>query len=124
MQPMYGFSDHRNGIPRTALSALRQGSSRYCARMGKAGSIEHTFGQATELEEGVYRLTWPMPSGPRHVHSYVVRGDDGWLLVDTGLMEQDWGALPVPVQRIFITHMHPDHVGVAERASAETGAPV
>jgi glyoxylase-like metal-dependent hydrolase (beta-lactamase superfamily II) len=92
--------------------------------MVEAGNIEHMFGVAAELADGVYRLTWPMPSGPRHVHSYVVRGDTGWLLVDTGLMEQDWGALPVPVQRIFITHMHPDHVGGAERASAEAGAPV
>jgi hypothetical protein len=29
---MYGFSDHVNGIPRTAVSAVLQGSSRYSTR--------------------------------------------------------------------------------------------
>jgi hypothetical protein len=29
---MYGLSDQANGIPRTRLRALRQGSSRYSAR--------------------------------------------------------------------------------------------
>jgi glyoxylase-like metal-dependent hydrolase (beta-lactamase superfamily II) len=43
-------------------------------------------------------------------------------------METPWGeilaALDGPVARIFITHMHPDHVGGAEAAAAATGAPV
>src|SRR5579871_5017235 len=38
---MYGLSDQPNGIPRTRLSAERQGSSRYSVR--KPDSIEHTF---------------------------------------------------------------------------------
>ena len=38
---MYGLSDQRNGIPRTALSADLHGSSRYSARM--PDRIEHTF---------------------------------------------------------------------------------
>src|SRR6266436_207003 len=57
-----------------------------------------------ELEPGIVRVTLALPSGPRHVHSYFLRGGD--------------------VVRIFITHMHPDHVGGAEAAAAATGAPV
>jgi glyoxylase-like metal-dependent hydrolase (beta-lactamase superfamily II) len=83
-----------------------------------------------ELEPGIVRVTLPLPSGPRHVHCYFLRGADGWTLVDTGLglMETHWDALLAqldgPVVRIFVTHMHPDHVGGAEAAAEATGAPV
>jgi len=91
---------------------------------------EHTFAEPTEVEPGILRLTLPLPTGPRHVHCYFLAGEDGWTLVDTGLglMETPWDAilarLDGPVARIFVTHMHPDHVGGAEAAAEATGAPV
>ena len=95
-----------------------------------AKTSEHTFGVPVELEPGVLRVTLPLPSGPRHVHTYLVRDEDGWMLVDTGLglPETPWqeiaAQLDAPVVRIFITHMHPDHVGGAEEAARVLGAPV
>src|SRR5919206_3946381 len=102
---MYGLSDHLKAMPFTALSALRQGSSRYSARMAGAGSIERAF------EPGITRLTLPLPTGPRHVHAYLLEGDDGRILVDTGLGlpgdEEAWPRLE-GVDAIVLTHMHPD----------------
>jgi glyoxylase-like metal-dependent hydrolase (beta-lactamase superfamily II) len=85
--------------------------------MASTGSIEQAF---VSLEDGVQRLTLPLPTGPRHVHCYLADG----TLFDTGLGLGDapWGV--VAVERIAITHFHPDHVGGAAAAADATGAPV
>jgi glyoxylase-like metal-dependent hydrolase (beta-lactamase superfamily II) len=85
--------------------------------MASAGSIEQAF---VPIEDGIERLTLPLPTGPKHVHCYLAGG----TLFDTGLGLGDapWGE--APVERIAITHFHPDHVGGAETAARSTGAPV
>src|SRR5919204_2397236 len=86
-----------------------------------------------ELFEGVRRVTFRLPLGIDHVHCYLLRSRDGsWTLVDTGLGVDDpeaaWApvlaALDGPVERVVITHFHPDHVGGARDAAALTTAPV
>src|SRR3954468_5029543 len=74
----------------------------------------------TTLAEGVERLTLPLPTGPRHVHCYIIDG----TLFDTGLGLEPPAWRELDIERIAITHFHPDHVGGAERAARETGAPV
>jgi glyoxylase-like metal-dependent hydrolase (beta-lactamase superfamily II) len=85
--------------------------------MVRAGSIEQTF---VRLEDGIERLTLPLPTGPRHVHCYLADG----TLFDTGLGLGDAPWESVDVRRIAITHFHPDHVGGAEAAAKATGATV
>jgi glyoxylase-like metal-dependent hydrolase (beta-lactamase superfamily II) len=74
----------------------------------------------TQLDAGVGRITLPLATGPRHVHCYLVDG----TLFDTGigLEAPPWRELAI--ERIAITHFHPDHVGGAEAAAAESGAAV
>src|SRR5439155_24209044 len=71
-----------------------------------------------EVVHGIRRLTLPLPTGPRHVHCYVVDGTlfDTWL----GLGEVDWSGFGI--ERVAITHMHPDHVGGAASAASAAGA--
>jgi glyoxylase-like metal-dependent hydrolase (beta-lactamase superfamily II) len=85
--------------------------------MSSAGSIEQTF---VQLEDGIQRLTLRLPTGPKHVHCYLAKG----TLFDTGLGLGDAAWESVDVERIAITHFHPDHVGGAEGAARATGAPV
>jgi glyoxylase-like metal-dependent hydrolase (beta-lactamase superfamily II) len=86
-----------------------------------------------ELESGIRRVTFKLPFGIDHVHCYFLRSSSGgWILVDTGLgsraPEALWrpvlDELDAPVERIVVTHMHPDHVGGAADAAGVTGAPV
>ena len=85
-----------------------------------------------ELPGGIRRITCELPTRPGHVHTYLLPGDDGWTLVDTGLGLPDaaerWAAelagVPGEVTRILITHFHPDHVGAAADVATLTGAPV
>jgi glyoxylase-like metal-dependent hydrolase (beta-lactamase superfamily II) len=86
-----------------------------------------------EMEKDVCRATFSIPFGIDHVHCYLLRSSTGgWTLVDTGLGSRDpkarWSPvldeLDAPVERIVVTHMHPDHVGGARDVAELTGAPV
>ena len=86
-----------------------------------------------ELEGGIRRVTLPLPNRPGHVHAYLLPGDDGWTVIDTGLglpdarerWAEELSALDgEPVRRIVITHFHPDHVGAASDLAELTGASV
>jgi glyoxylase-like metal-dependent hydrolase (beta-lactamase superfamily II) len=85
-----------------------------------------------ELADGIRRVTLPLPTRPGHVHSYLVPGDDGWIVVDTGVglpdAKETWAAELAQaggqVSTIFVTHFHPDHVGAAADLHELTGAPV
>ena len=75
-----------------------------------------------------------MPFELKHVNVFLLRDGDFFTLIDTGLLMDEsrqvlyekLGALQVPVERInriLITHIHPDHFGLAgelrDRARAE-----
>jgi len=83
-----------------------------------------------ELPNGIRRVTCPLPTRPGHVHAYLLPGDDGWTLVDTGIGLPDaaerWTAEldEIDVVRIFVTHFHPDHIGAAADVAELTGATV
>ncbi|MEM9498062.1 MAG: MBL fold metallo-hydrolase [Pseudomonadota bacterium] len=90
-------------------------------------------GQATEVADGVLWMRLPLPMALDHVNVYALDEGTGWTIVDTGLRTPRsidiWDALlkgPLggkPILRVFVTHHHPDHVGMAgwmmERFGAE-----
>lgn len=89
--------------------------------------------RAMEVANGIVRFTFELPLGIDHVHCYALRAESGgWTVVDTGLGVDDaaarWhaagGQLDGAVERIVITHFHPDHVGAAAVLAELTGAPV
>lgn len=89
-----------------------------------------------QVAEGIYRVEQPLPFALRIVNCYLLDNADGtWTLVDTGLnlsQSQDvWraafdslGIQPGQVSQIVLTHIHPDHFGLAGWLQELTDAPV
>ncbi len=77
-------------------------------------------GEAAPVADGVWQLKVPVPIPLIFVSAYLISGDDGWTLVDTGVegsvahIQDAIAALdsgPEDLKRIFITHQHDDHIG-------------
>lgn len=91
----------------------------------------------TEIIPGIYWFKLPMiitdESGLSFVNVYAIRGKDGFLLVDTGWnTEESFAALSKgmaeigagvkDISQILVTHVHPDHYGMAGRVKKISGA--
>lgn len=95
-------------------------------------AIEH--GIPCELMRGVYLLRMPMPFRLDHINLYALDDPSGWTLVDCGLNTPEtmavWESLfatllrDKPVARIVVTHLHPDHIGLASWLHEKTRAPI
>lgn len=80
-----------------------------------------TSGKLVEISPGVLWLTMPLPFELDHINLYLLRDDSGWIVVDTGLgtnvtrslWEQVFDQLDGPISGVLVTHLHPDHVGLA-----------
>ncbi len=80
-------------------------------------------GKAIEVAPGVLWIRMPMPGSLSHINVWAVQDGDGWTIIDTGLRTPEttdaWrtllqGALDGRhLKRVIVTHMHPDHVGMA-----------
>ena len=80
-------------------------------------------GQTTEVAPGVHWIRMPLPYALNHINLWALDDGAGWALVDTGVRNEEtalvWRELfaNAPDQRslsrIIVTHMHPDHVGMA-----------
>lgn len=94
------------------------------------------IGEVAGVIEGVYQLKLPVPLPLRFVSVYLIRGDDGWTVIDAGydypttyeVWESAAASLGLDLERdiarIIVTHFHPDHLGAARWLQERSGAPV
>jgi glyoxylase-like metal-dependent hydrolase (beta-lactamase superfamily II) len=88
-----------------------------------------------KIAEGFYMITLPMPFRLKHVHVFAVVHDGSVSLFDTGMntpetfsmLEESLKSIGRDIrdiERIFITHFHTDHCGIAGRIQEISGAAV
>ena len=101
-------------------------------------------GEAVEIQPGVLWLRMPLPFTLTHINLWAIADEDergpGWAVVDTGTKTPEvltaWRQLIAPegplaatpqgarITRVFCTHMHPDHIGLAHWLCAKWNAPL
>jgi glyoxylase-like metal-dependent hydrolase (beta-lactamase superfamily II) len=80
-------------------------------------------GQMRLIQDGVWWLRMPLPISLDHINLWLLEEPGGYALVDTGMAtaaaRDIWDRLSAtllrerPLTRILLTHLHPDHVGLA-----------
>ena len=80
-------------------------------------------GQVLAVQEGVWWLRMPLPISLDHINLWLLEEPGGYALVDTGMAtsatRELWEQLSAtflkerPLTRILLTHLHPDHAGLA-----------
>jgi glyoxylase-like metal-dependent hydrolase (beta-lactamase superfamily II) len=89
-------------------------------------------GRTTEVAPGVRWIRMPLPYALDHINLWALDDGAGWAVVDTGTrtdaVADAWRALFTQstdgrsISRVFVTHMHPDHVGMAGWLTRKFGA--
>src|SRR4051794_9271956 len=95
-------------------------------------------GEALELAPGVRWLRMRLPFALDHINLWLladeIDGRRGWTVVDTCISRDEarsqWEALfpaamqGLPILRVIVTHMHPDHIGLAAWLCERFDAPL
>ncbi len=86
-----------------------------------------------EILKNVYRIQVPLPGNPlRELNSYVIKGRERTLVVDTGFRQEacrqalfaglrELGARPEETD-VLLTHLHSDHAGLSAEVAREEGS--
>jgi glyoxylase-like metal-dependent hydrolase (beta-lactamase superfamily II) len=102
------------------------------------GDSQPEPGSTRDVAPGVRWIRMPLPFALDHINLWLLRdeidGRRGWTVVDTGISRDEvktlWerifaqGLDGLPVLRVLVTHMHPDHVGLADWVCRRWDAPL
>ncbi len=91
-------------------------------------------GALVEVAGGVHWVRLPLPMELDHINVWLIEHQGGFILIDTGLATEAarevWSLLEQrvlasrPLRLIVITHLHPDHAGLAAWLQGRHGVPV
>lgn len=85
----------------------------------------------TQITEDIYKLSVRFPFGMREMNSYLIRGEKGFTVIDTGSKSNEsielWKRVITSgfsVEKVVLTHAHPDHIGLSKWFQEQYGVPV
>jgi glyoxylase-like metal-dependent hydrolase (beta-lactamase superfamily II) len=92
-------------------------------------------GDYREVLPGVFIFELPLPFSLGIINVYLIRLAEGWMLVDTGMnteacfdaldrAREGVGIAWTDIRSILLTHIHPDHIGLAQQVGKLSGAKV
>lgn len=81
------------------------------------------IGELFEIAPGVNWIRMELPFSLNHINLWLLDDGDGWTIIDTGIssgnVRDAWLSIfdnhlhGKPVNRVIVTHLHPDHIGLA-----------
>src|SRR5690606_30141549 len=85
--------------------------------------------------EDIITVQLPLPFALRIINAYLIKGETGYTIIDAGLhcgtdltaweqAQEEFKWSWQDVEKIVLTHYHPDHYGLAGLLQEKTGAPV
>jgi glyoxylase-like metal-dependent hydrolase (beta-lactamase superfamily II) len=95
-------------------------------------------GEAIPVAPGIWWIRMPLPFALDHINLWLLRdridGVDGWTVVDCCIARDEaraqWEQVfatqlqGLPILRVIVTHMHPDHIGLADWLCKRWNAPL
>ena len=98
------------------MTAIAKADLRYPTNDAPAPGTTH------EIALGVHWVRMPLPFPPDHINLWLLEDGDAWAIVDCGLardeVKQHWERIFAEalggrdITRLFVTHFHPDHLGL------------
>tara|TARA_B100000959_G_scaffold197408_1_gene206502 strand:+ start:4098 stop:5135 length:1038 start_codon:yes stop_codon:yes gene_type:complete len=80
-------------------------------------------GETLEVAPDIYWLRMPLPIALNHINLWLLEGNEGWTIIDTGMATNEsktiWENLfehsfkAKSLEKLVVTHMHLDHSGLA-----------
>ncbi len=97
--------------------------------------MSSVYGIVPQDNPGILQVRVPVPYPLQYVNAYLIQGDGGWTVMDPGIHSPEalelWedvfrttGIGFRQLERIVLTHHHPDHYGLAGFFQHKSGAPV